>query len=122
MTEAQPQKGVFGFLNRLFTAIPLRMLLIAGAGVVANVLLSWIMVDLMYGHWSKASELERLRYIGWYGFLEIAINAIVVAALTSSKIKGTGPAGLAFEVESNDRPAQAIVTTQTTVQTPAKQE
>ena len=111
---------VFKFLDRLFTAIPLRMLAIIGAGMIASGFLAWLIFDLMYGRWSAHAEPERIRYLGWYGFLQIAIIAIVVAALTSQKIKGTGPAGLAFEIESSDPPPTRVTTT-TTVETPPKQ-
>jgi hypothetical protein len=111
--------ALFKFLDRLFTAIPLRMLAIIGAGIIASAFLAWLIFDLMYGKWSAHAEPERLRYLGWYGFLQIGIIGVVVAALTSQKIKGTGPAGLAFEIESNDPPA-AKVTTTTTVETPQK--
>lgn len=104
-------------LSDLFLAVPLRMLAIICAGLVQTGMTIFVVLIVWHGGWAVVRQEQQLSFLGWTLILMALSTLVIIGSLTSSKIKGHGPGGVAFEVEG-DSPAAAKVTTTTTVEAP----
>lgn len=101
---------------RAFAEIaPISTWALFGAGIALSLMLAAMVLVLWLGGWTRASDPQRIWYLGAIA-LGLALDlAVVIASLAQARLAAHGPGGMSFDISSMPQPSVVKTTTTTEV-------
>lgn len=104
--------------STILKAAPLRLWALIASGPVLTAATAAMVLIVKSETWPIELRGQQLEYLGWTLLGCLGLNAVIIITLASARVRGTGPGGTSFEIDSDDEQRVAQVTTTTTVQAP----
>lgn len=84
-------------------AAPLRLWAMFLAGPVMLLCALWLVTIIKDPSWPETLRSKQLNFLGWALLSFILINAIIIVTLAAARVRGSGPAGVSFEIDADGK-------------------
>lgn len=63
----------------------------------------WLIELIRDPKWPLTLREKQLEFLGWALLAFILINAIIIVTLAAVRVKGSGPGGVSFQIDADDK-------------------